>query len=193
MSGKFLARVALSLVVTVLLLAAAAHVQSDTEAAPAANDLVERGRYLVLVGGCNDCHTPKVMTEQGPQEDHSRLLSGHPAEEKLPPIPSDVIGPGKWGAVCSGGLTAWYGPWGVTYASNLTSDKTAGVGNWTDDQFIGAMRTGKHRGFGRPILPPMPWFNLAKMPDEDLKAILAYLKTVPANSNKVPDAVINKM
>ena len=55
--------------------------------------LVARGRYLVNVAGCGDCHTPKLFTATGPEPDASRLLSGHPADVKLPPVPPGVIGP----------------------------------------------------------------------------------------------------
>ena len=56
----------------------------------------------------------------------------------------------------NGHVTAWAGPWGVSYAANLTPDKRTGIGAWTADQFIKTMRTGKHLGVGRPVLPPMP-------------------------------------
>lgn len=152
------------------------------------DELVTRGKYLVTTAGCGDCHSPKKMTEQGPVEDEARLLSGHPVDEPIPALPEGVLGmgPDKWAAMANVHLTAWAGPWGVSFASNLTSDKKTGMGNWTDEQFIKAMRSGKHRGFGRQILPPMPWFNLARMTDDDLKAILAYLHSVPAVKNEVP-------
>jgi hypothetical protein len=68
---------------------------------------------------------------------------------------------------------------------NLTPDKDTGLGSWTEQNFIEAMRTGKHMGKGRPILPPMPWQAIGQLPDEDLKALFAYLKTVPAVKNKI--------
>jgi mono/diheme cytochrome c family protein len=151
-------------------------------------DQVTRGEYLVKLGGCGDCHSPKNMTAHGPVEDSSRLLSGHPANEPVPAPPTD-LSPQGWIAACNGHMTAWVGPWGVSYAVNLTSDKKTGLGNWTDEQFIQAMRTGKHRGFGRPILPPMPWFNLAQASDEDLSAILAYLKTTKPVVNQAPEPI----
>jgi mono/diheme cytochrome c family protein len=89
-------------------------------------------------------------------------------------------------------MTGWIGAWGVTYAANLTPDKTTGIGNWTADQFIKAMRTGKHRGFGRPIMPPMPWFAMAQLQDDELEAIFAYLMSLPPIPNRVPDAVLNQ-
>jgi mono/diheme cytochrome c family protein len=160
------------------------HSEDDLSADPAA-----RGKYLVTAGGCHDCHSPKVFTEKGPEPDMALALSGAPAGAVLPEVPTGILGPDKWGAVCSNDLTTWVGPWGVSFASNLTPDKKSGLGEWTEQQFIDALRKGKHRGFGRQILPPMPWFNLALLTDDDLKAIFAYLQTLPAISNKVPDPI----
>jgi hypothetical protein len=151
-----------------------------SKAAPA-----ERGLYLANVGGCGDCHTPKLFTAKGPEPDKSRLLSGHPADAKLPPVPPGVIGPDQWGAIANNDLTAWAGPWGVSFAANLTPDAT-GLASWTPEIFIQAMRTGKHAGVGRDILPPMPWMGFALMTDEDLRAVFAYLKSLPPISNAVP-------
>jgi hypothetical protein len=154
----------------------------------ASPEMIKRGEYLVTAGGCHDCHSPKVFTQMGPIPDSSRALSGHPADEKIPELPAQIIGMSadKWGAVTNNSLTAWYGPWGVSYAANITPDNVTGIGAWTEDVFIKTMRTGKHMGAGRPILPPMPWFNLAKLTDEDLKSIFAYLKSIKPVSNEVP-------
>lgn len=149
---------------------------------------VERGLYLVNIGGCGDCHTPKLFTEAGPEPDKSRLLSGHPADAKLPPVPPGVIGPDKWGAIANNDLTAWAGPWGISFTANLTPDVT-GLGSWSPETFIQAIRTGKHAGVGRDILPPMPWMDYALMTDEDLRAVFAYLKSLPPISNVVPAPV----
>lgn len=157
--------------------------QANKKASP---EDIKRGEYLVTIGGCNDCHSPKVMTPMGPVPDTIRLLSGHPASEKLPPLPTQIIGPDKWGAVANNSLTAWFGPWGVSFAANLTPDNITGIGAWTEGSFIKALRTGKHMGAGRPILPPMPWFNFATMPDSDLHAIFVYLKSLKPISNEVP-------
>jgi hypothetical protein len=144
---------------------------------------VERGQYLVTVVGCNDCHTPMKMGANGPEPDMTRLLSGHPQELKLKPpkLPTD-----GWMFVGSSTLTAFAGPWGITYAINLTPDQSTGIGAWTEDLFVGAMRTGKHMGASRPIQPPMPWPWYAKMTDDDLKAMYAYLRSIPPISNQVP-------
>lgn len=160
-------------------------------AAPAtpAQTPAERGKYLVTIALCDDCHSPKVFGPEGPSPDTSRRLSGHPANDKLPPTPAGVLGPDKFGALGSNDFTAWVGPWGTSYTANLTPDKTTGLGSWTEDMFIKALRTGKHQGEGRPILPPMPWPNIAQTTDADLKAIWAFLQTLPPIQNAVPDPV----
>ncbi|HOD65442.1 MAG TPA: diheme cytochrome c-553 [candidate division Zixibacteria bacterium] len=150
---------------------------------------VKRGEYLVVIGGCHDCHTPKKMTERGPEPDFARSLSGHPAQEKLPAVPAGAITPTGWMALTNGNLTAWAGPWGVSFALNLTPDVKTGIGGWTEEMFIQALRTGKHLGMGRPILPPMPWQNLSHATTEDLRAIFAYLKSLPVIENRVPDPI----
>jgi mono/diheme cytochrome c family protein len=151
-------------------------------------EMQKHGEYLVTLGGCNHCHSPKVFTEMGPVPDTTKLLSGHPAVSKLPPMDTSMVQPGKW-ILTSGDLTAWVGPWGVSFAANLTPDEPTGIGTWTEEVFIKALRTGKHMGIGRPILPPMPWPDIAKSTDEDLKAIFAYLKSLPPIRNQVPDPV----
>lgn len=148
---------------------------------------IAQGKYLVTYGGCNDCHTPMRMTEKGPVPDFSRLLSGHPQTVKLPPPPKTHNSP--WFAATAG-MTAWAGPWGVSYASNLTPDRNTGLGIWTEDMFLKAMRTGKHMSAGRDILPPMPWQNLAALNNQDLKAIFAYLRSIPPIRNRVPEPFI---
>jgi hypothetical protein len=147
---------------------------------------VQRGEYLVTVGGCNDCHTPWKMGQNGPEPDMTRMLSGHPQELTMPEPPKPV---GPWIASASGTFTAWAGPWGTSYSANLTPDPETGLGKWTEQNFIESMRTGKHMGRGRPILPPMPWPNLAKATDADLKAMFAYLRSIPAIPNQVPEPV----
>jgi mono/diheme cytochrome c family protein len=153
------------------------------------NVQIQRGEYLVTFGGCHDCHSPKIFTPQGPQPDPARLLSGHPAGTKLPEIPQGIIGSDKWGGLTTNDLTVWVGPWGVSFSANLTPDAETGLGNWTDDMFIKAVRTGKHVGVGRDILPPMPWYDIAKLNDGDLKAIFAYLRTLKPIKNRVPDPI----
>jgi cytochrome c553 len=151
---------------------------------------LERGEHLTLVLGCHDCHTPKNMGANGPEPDMSRRLIGHPEGSNLPAPP--VLPPGPWAVMCTMDSTAWTGPWGISYATNLTPDQDTGIGIWTEEMFIRAMRTGKHMGeaSSRPILPPMPWPTFSHLSDEDLKAVFAYLRSLPATKNHVPDAVI---
>lgn len=150
-------------------------------------DRVSRGKYLVAAGDCVACHTPMKMGPKGPEPDMARYLSGHPEDLVMPPAPKPE-GPWIWHGAATN--TAFAGPWGVSYAINLTSDADTGLGSWTEDVFVTAIRTGRHLGVGRPIMPPMPWQAYAHLTDEDLKAMFAYLKTVPAQKNRVPDAVV---
>jgi cytochrome c553 len=163
--------------------------EAKTEVKSSTANLEKTGKHLVTLGGCNDCHSPKIMTENGPQPDETRLLSGHPSDETLPSTPQGLFGPKGWGALTTNGFTAWVGPWGTSFAYNLTPDNNTGLGSWTPDIFIRAMRTGKHMGAGRQILPPMPWNAMGMLSDEDLKAIFAYLKSIPAISNQVPQPI----
>ena len=151
-------------------------------------DMVKRGEYMVMMGGCNDCHSPKIMTDNGPMPDPKRLLSGHPANAKLPAVDASMIGPGKW-ILFSDDFTCAVGPWGMSFSANLTPDDQTGIGLWKAENFIQALRTGKHMGAGRAILPPMPWFNFMNAKEEDLRAIFAYLKSLPPIKNQVPAPV----
>ncbi len=162
--------------------------QGKTKAPAKSSKQVQRGEYLVTIGGCNDCHTPLKMGPNGIEPDMTRMLSGHP--ETLP-MPAAPAAQGPWMISSAGTNTAHAGPWGVSFTANLTPDKETGLlANVSEQQFMQLMRTGKHLGTGRPILPPMPWFNYGKMTDEDLKAVFAYLRQIPAIKNKVPDPVI---
>ena len=165
--------------------AAFALVQTRSDGGTADADLVSRGRYLVRLGGCTDCHSPKRMTPTGPVDDEMLFLSGHPETVNLP---TPELKPGPWLAATAG-MTAWTGPWGISYAANITPDVNTGIGIWTEEMFFKAMRTGKHMGEGRPILPPMPWQALEHLTDSDLRAVFAYLKSVPAVRNRVPAPV----
>lgn len=176
----------------VLFLGFATVVNSQTSAV-ASKDQIARGEYLVTSGGCSDCHSPKVMTPKGPVPDSGKHLSGAPANTKIPPIPQGLISPVGWGALTTNDLTVWAGPWGISFASNLTPDKNTGLGSWTEAAFIASMRTGKHKGVLREILPPMPWQAIGKLNDSDLKAVFAYLKSLKPIANKVPDPIPPKM
>ncbi|MDG4554607.1 MAG: c-type cytochrome [Candidatus Competibacter sp.] len=153
-------------------------------AAPDDGDRVSHGAYLVATGGCADCHTPMKMGSKGPEPDLSRQLSGHPESLKLSPPPK---ADGSWIWFGSATNTAYAGPWGISYAINLTSDKETGLGSWKESEFVQAIKTGKHAGVGRPIMPPMPWQAYSHLSEDDLRAMFRYLQTVPPVRNRVPD------
>jgi len=145
---------------------------------------IARGKYLVRYGDCSACHTPLKFGRNGPEPDMARYLSGHPEDTQLPTPPNLAGSP--WFAATAG-MTAWAGPWGVSYAANLTPDGNTGLGIWSEEMFVKSMRTGKHMSAGRDILPPMPWQSIATLNDQDIKAIYAYLRSLPPISNRVPE------
>lgn len=128
-----------------------------TPAAMTAEEKIARGKMLVHATGCVDCHTPGSFYGA---PDTTRMLSG-----------SDI---------------GWQGPWGTTYARNLTPDMEHGIGSWTEEQIVTAFTEGR-RPDGSPVLPPMPWTSFAHLPDEDAAAIAAYLKSIPAVPHRSPD------
>lgn len=167
---------------------------NDTEQlqAPAvmtAEQLVKRGEYIVNLGGCHDCHSPKENGPKGPELIKERLLSGYPAERPIMQGDPNVLKQG-W-VLFVPDLTSASGPWGVSFSANITSDQT-GIGNWTEENFFRALKEGKYKGIAnsRSLLPPMPWQNFANVTDEDIRALYMYLKSVPAVSNVVPAAIL---
>ncbi len=164
------------------LLIPAAVLAQDQTSAP-----VKRGEYLVTTSLCHDCHTPLVNGPDGPAPDMKRALSGHPQDIAIRQ-PASVQEP--WVGAMTATLTAWSGPWGVSFSANLTPDPETGVlRDFTEEQFVQTLRTGRHQGQGRQILPPMPWPLIGQMTDDDLKAIYAYLQQIPPVRNRVPDPI----
>jgi mono/diheme cytochrome c family protein len=160
--------------------------RAATTAGPiTSTDQVARGRYLVSTSACMDCHTPLKMGPNGPEPDLARLLSGHPESLVMPPVPALPEGP--WLMIGSATNTAWAGPWGVSFTANLTPDPETGLGRWTAEDFKRTIRTGRHLGRGREILPPMPIPVYNNFSDADLEAVFAYLRTIPPVKNRVPE------
>lgn len=151
----------------------------------AADEQVDRGRYLVTVAGCNDCHTPWKNGPNGPELDTSRMLSGHPETLEMPAAP--VLPAGPWAVTAAATNTAWSGPWGVSFTANLTPDPETGLGRWSLRNFKDTIRSGRHMGRGRQILPPMPIPMYKHFTDPDLEAIFVYLKSIPPVRNRVPE------
>jgi mono/diheme cytochrome c family protein len=119
----------------------------------------ERGAYLATVIGCHDCHTPGAIYGA---PDFQRALSG-----------SEV---------------GWSGPWGTSYARNLTPDPETGIGTWSEDDIVRALQSGT-RPDGSTLRPPMPWPSLAHLTPRDARSIAKYLKSLVPVSHRVPDAL----
>lgn len=117
------------------------------------------GAYLVTIVGCHDCHTPGALFGA---PDFQRALAG-----------SEV---------------GWSGPWGVSYARNITPDPVAGIGAWTEDQIVLTLQTGK-RPDGTDLLPPMPWPATASMKPRDIRSVAKYLKSIMPVNHTVPASV----
>lgn len=180
--------VCVALIITSCLNGNQSTVNEVAKAAPTPEEIVKHGKYLVSIMGCNDCHSPKKMGPNGPEVIPELLLSGYPADRPIVKFDSKMIKEGF--AMFYPDLTAAAGPWGVTFAGNLTSDQT-GIGNWTAEQFKKAITQGKYKGLdgGRTLLPPMPWSNLTVLTDDDINAIFMYLQSIPPVKNVVPQPV----
>jgi mono/diheme cytochrome c family protein len=165
-------------------LALAAGTAAQAEPAPPAAQIA-RGQYIVSTAGCHDCHTPWKMGPKGPEPDMSRALSGHPAQMVMPPAPD--LGQGPWAVAIAATNTAFSGPWGVSFTANLTPDAETGLGDWSLRDFMQTFRTGKRMGRGREVLPPMPVPVYNHLTDADLASVYAYLRTIPAVKNRVPE------
>lgn len=155
---------------------------------PSPESVIEKGKYLVGVMGCNDCHSPKKVGPNGPELIPELLLSGYPSDRPVVTFDSPMIKEGF--AMFYPDLTAAAGPWGISFAANLTPDDT-GIGSWTEAQFKKALTEGKFKGMdnGRMLLPPMPWTNFVNIKDEDLHAMFMYLKSINPVENVVPAPV----
>lgn len=163
--------------------------QAETVIAePSIEEVIAHGKYLVTILGCNDCHSPKKMGEMGPEVIAELMLSGYPADR--PVVKFDIPMLKEGFGLFYPDLTAAAGPWGVSFAANITPDET-GIGNWTEEQFSRALRQGKSKGLegGRMLLPPMPWPSYAEMNDTDLHAIFSYLKSIDPVENLVPQPI----
>lgn len=166
--------------------------EGGEDAVPTQADLVKQGEYLVTIMGCHDCHSPKKMGPQGPELIPELMLSGYPAERGIPEFDSKLTDQGY--AMMVPDLTAFKGPWGISFAANLTPDES-GLQLWTEEQFKKAMKEGKFKGLdnSRPLLPPMPWFNFINIKDEDVHAIFTYLQSIQPVKNIVPQPVLAAM
>jgi len=161
---------------------------ANTTQADSHENMVKRGEYLVAIMGCNDCHSPKKMGPNGPEIIPELLLSGYPSDRPIVKFDNPMIKQGF--GMFYPDLTAAAGPWGVSFAGNLTPDQT-GIGTWTEEQFKKAVTQGKFKGLDgtRMLLPPMPWEGFSNLTDDDVSAIFAYLKSLKPVKNVVPAAI----
>src|SRR6267154_1082044 len=118
---------------------------------------VERGKYLVTLGSCTDCHTPGYFFGK---PDMARYLGGSEVGFEIP------------------GLGVFHGP-------NLTPDSETGLGSWTDAQILTALQKGTTPN-GRMLAPIMPWHAFANLTPQDAQAVVAFLRSIPPAKNKVP-------
>lgn len=125
-----------------------------------AGDLVARGEYLARIMDCTGCHTPGALAGQ---PDFDRFLAGSDIGFQIPGV-------------------------GVFYPPNLTPDPMTGLGGWSEDDIIAAVRSGVAPG-GRELAPVMPWPSYAALSDDDAKALVAFLKSLPAIAHKSPNPV----
>jgi len=141
---------------SLLALAATAALAASAHSASAESP-IERGKYLVTIAGCNDCHTPGYFLGK---PDMARYLGGSDVGFELPGL-------------------------GTFVGRNLTPDKETGLGNWTMPQIVAALTTG-HRPDGRELAPIMPWRAFANLSKRDARAIALYLRSIPPVKNAVP-------
>jgi hypothetical protein len=167
----------------ILTLSACARQGGTTE-----EDVFELGRKLTT--GCHACHTPKVFTDHGPVPDSTLAFSGHPQNMGIPEIQEGQLDSG-W-LLFNDHMTCWVGPWGAVFARNLTPDMQTGIGSWDEKTFIRVMRTGRHIGSEHILAQPMPWLEVAKKSDKDLKAIFIYLRSLEPIKNAVPGPITSE-
>lgn len=149
---------------------------------PTNAQLLQRGAYLMSSLGCNDCHTPH--DERG-QPIGSLYLAGHPADAPLPEWDPSMLERNVLVTI-SPTLTAFAGPFGTSVAPNITPNKEAGIGNLSAEELIRSWRTKKHWAVDRPIMPPMPAQAYSTLTDDDIRALHAFLMSLPPNPNKPP-------
>jgi mono/diheme cytochrome c family protein len=143
--------------------------------AAAGADPVARGKFLAEVLGCIECHTPRGADGK---PDARYFMAGHRADDPYPTW-SDSLWDREMGMIVSTTGTAYAGPWGITFARNLTPDPTTGIGGWNEEAFVYILREGT-------LKPPMPNLLYGNLSDDDLKSIFAWLRSLPPVKNLVP-------
>ena len=151
---------------------------------------IERGKRLVELGVCTQCHTPKIKTALGYMPDKNRFLSGYAQDQELPDLPyAEIMAGEAEKTFYTTDATVWVGRWGVSFAANLTPDPETGIGNWEEEDFIDIFRDGKHFGQESPRISPMPVNVYSQLGFFELRSIFMYLQTIPPVSNEVPTRI----
>lgn len=153
---------------------------------------LEIGQAIVEGWNCSFCHTPQIKGPDGkPMPDPKRLMSGHPADEKVPAVPDMVITSPEWMEFLDNlDPTVWATDNLLIFSANLTPDDETGIGNWTEVEFVETIREGRHRGIERRLKYPMPWRELSEVSDEELLSVYEYLMSLEPVDNKVPPSIV---
>lgn len=149
--------------------------QSDDE------DLIERGRYIAQITGCDACHTPSR------EEYDMEALAALPPEEAIPLIQDIAFNDqATWDMdrYMAGGRVFPLGPQGVIVTRNLTPDEETGLGEWTDQEIMDAITLGVARD-GHQMFPIMPYHTYNRMAEDDLNAVIAFLRSLEPVENDV--------
>lgn len=153
---------------------------------------MEIGQAIVEGWNCSFCHTPQIKGPDGKSiPDPNRLMSGHPADEKIPAVPDMVMTSPEWMEFLDNlDSTVWATDNLLVFSANLTPDDETGIGTWTEVEFVETIREGRHRGIERRIKYPMPWRELSEVSDEELLSVYEYLMSLEPVNNKVPPSVV---
>lgn len=151
---------------------------------------IERGKRLVELGGCSQCHTPKIRTTLGNKPDKDKFLSGYPADKPLPDLPyAEIIAGETEKSFYTTDATVWVGRWGVSFAPNLTPDVETGIGSMSEEDFIEIFRKKEHFSQENPLITPMPVNVYSQLSFFELRSIYIYLQTLEPISNEVPTRI----
>lgn len=146
------------------------------------DDQIAHGKYIATIAGCTSCHTPyKPEYNQPPQ---------NLTLEQIQNIAFDERAAHDTDKLLAGGRVFDLGPAGMVFTRNLTPDQETGIGTWTDDQVKIAIKTGIDNE-GKVLFPVMPYHVYSGMADADMEAVIAYLRSVNAVSNQVPENTVS--
>ena len=175
-----------SLFLSILIITSTVSCKNISDKTQYSQQQVQTGETLVAQGKCNFCHTPDDAID-------GKILYGHPANDKIPKIPNVPFGSQQWEEyVANLDSTVWIAGDKIVFSANITPDKKTGIGTWSEEDFINTIRTGTHPGWKKDLNNPMPWLEYAKLSNEQLTSIYAYLMSLQPVNNKVPSPITIK-